>query len=115
MRGFGRRAGGRHFADRNEGLEGTNDAGDDDHVEQYLDVGVARRSTSSNLSPPKASARLRLSLCRASLCLRVLRGEATSFCNELDVASIVVTTGNLSTISFVSNKDGTILITSESN
>lgn len=69
------------LADENEGSEDTDDAADDDSVEQRLDVGVARRSTSSNLSPSETSASAPASTA-ASLRLQVLKGEATSFCHH---------------------------------
>jgi len=70
------------LADENEDSEDTDGAADHHHVEQCLglDVGVARRSTSSNLSLSEASASA-LASASASVRLRVLMGEAT-FCHH---------------------------------
>ena len=68
------------LADENEDSEITDGAADDDDDEQCLDVGVTRRSTSSNLSPSEASASA-LASASASVRLRVLMGEAT-FCHH---------------------------------
>ena len=67
------------LADENDSEDtDTDDAADDDDVEQCLDdVGAAARrqlSTSSNLSPSEASA--------SSLRLQVLRGEEKTFCHH---------------------------------
>jgi len=68
------------LADESEDSEDTDGAADDDRVEQCLDVGVARRSTSSHLPPSEASASA-LASASASVRLRVLMGEAT-FCHH---------------------------------